>query len=142
MYAQIAAGEELTLPNFGLETGPTMFTLTMWRSLEASLAHWSISAGEATCCIACGSHLTRIRGTGLSLVWLSAQIKVLPFEAWRETVSQADADATYDHIAHSPNCSIAKAQAQLGFQPRYTPMQAIHEAPDWLVAHGQVRTQS
>jgi nucleoside-diphosphate-sugar epimerase len=45
---------------------------------------------------------------------------------------------TWDHIAHSPNCSIAKARTLLGYEPRYTSLQAVREAVDWLIEQGIV----
>ena len=47
---------------------------------------------------------------------------------------------TWDHIAHSPNCSIAKARSLLGYEPRYSSLQAVRESVDWLIAQGVVRT--
>jgi hypothetical protein len=47
---------------------------------------------------------------------------------------------TWDHIAHSPNCSIAKAGAPARTTvPRYSSLQAVYEAVQWLMADGQVR---
>ncbi|MDQ2998305.1 MAG: NAD(P)-dependent oxidoreductase, partial [Chloroflexota bacterium] len=37
-----------------------------------------------------------------------------------------------DHIAHSPNCSIAKAQRLLEYRPRYSSLQAVCEAVEAL----------
>jgi nucleoside-diphosphate-sugar epimerase len=65
----------------------------------------------------------------------------MPFEQWRATVSEEDAERTWDHIAHSPNCSIAKAQRLLDYQPRYTSLQAVFESVDWLVKEGVFKTQ-
>jgi nucleoside-diphosphate-sugar epimerase len=42
---------------------------------------------------------------------------------------------TWDHIAHSPNCSIAKARRLLGYHPRYSSLQAVRESVDWLIEH-------
>ena len=58
---------------------------------------------------------------------------------WRSTVSESDANATWDHIAHSPNASIAKAQRLLGYQPRYSSLQAVYEALQWLIVNGIVQ---
>ncbi len=60
----------------------------------------------------------------------------LPWEEWRKTVTSKDADATWDHIAHSPNCSIEKAARLIGYAPRYTSMEAVCESVDWLAEHG------
>jgi nucleoside-diphosphate-sugar epimerase len=48
------------------------------------------------------------------------------------------AGATWSHIAHSPNSSIAKAVRLLGYRPRYSSTQAVREALDWLAARGRV----
>jgi nucleoside-diphosphate-sugar epimerase len=40
---------------------------------------------------------------------------------------------TWDHIAHSPNCSIAKARKLLGYEPRYSSLEAVRESLDWLI---------
>ena len=57
-----------------------------------------------------------------------SQLRFLPFEQWKEGVSEQDAQITYDHIAHSPHCSMEKAARLLGFRPRYTALEATLEA--------------
>jgi nucleoside-diphosphate-sugar epimerase len=46
---------------------------------------------------------------------------------------------TWDHIAHSPNCSIAKARTLLGYEPHYSSLEAVRESLDWLIGQGLVR---
>jgi len=67
-----------------------------------------------------------------------ARLKFLSWPEWRATVAEAEANATWDHIAHSPNCSIAKAERLLEYRPRYTSLQAVYEAVQWLIKDGQV----
>jgi nucleoside-diphosphate-sugar epimerase len=67
------------------------------------------------------------------------RLRFLPWPEWRTTVAEAEASATWDHIAHSPSCSIAKAERLLEYRPRYTSLQAVHEALQWLIQDGQVR---
>ena len=62
-----------------------------------------------------------------------ARLRFLPWEEWRTTVSEQEAGATWDHIAHSPNCSIDKARRLLNYQPRYSSLQAVDEALRWLI---------
>ena len=57
-----------------------------------------------------------------------------------QTVSEKDALATWDHIAHSPNCGIEKARRLLGYEPRYLSLAAVKESVEWLVAEGVVST--
>ena len=71
----------------------------------------------------------------------SARLRFAPWEEWREGVSEEEAEVTWDHIAHSPNCSIAKAGRLLGYKPRYTSLQAMRESLGWLVEQGEVGAQ-
>ena len=60
---------------------------------------------------------------------------LVPWEEWKGTAEEADVQATWDHVAHSPCCSIAKAQRLLDYRPRYSSLQAVQEAVEWLIAH-------
>ena len=66
------------------------------------------------------------------------KLAFLPWPEWRARQSQANADATWDHIAHSPNCSIAKAERLLGYRPRYSSLEAVFEALPVLIERGIV----
>ena len=59
-------------------------------------------------------------------------LRFLPFDEWRAHFSDRDAAVTWDHIAHSPNCSIEKAKSRLGYNPRYSSLEAVREAIDYL----------
>ena len=72
----------------------------------------------------------------------AAYLRYLPWEEWKTTVSPEEAEATWDHIAHSPCCSIAKAQRLLEFRPRYSSLQAVYEAVNWLIEHDMVQIES
>jgi nucleoside-diphosphate-sugar epimerase len=63
----------------------------------------------------------------------AVQLQFLPWEEWRRGVTERDAAVTWDHIAHSPNCSIAKARTLLGYEPRYSSLEAVRESLDWLI---------
>lgn len=70
-----------------------------------------------------------------------ARLAYLPWETWKTTVSAAEAEATWDHIAHSPCCSIAKAQRLLDYRPRYSSLQAVYEAVNWLIGQEVIRIE-
>jgi nucleoside-diphosphate-sugar epimerase len=61
-----------------------------------------------------------------------ARLEFLPWERWKEGRSEQEIRATWDHISHSPNCSIEKAKRVLGYAPRYTSLEAVREAVLWL----------
>ena len=84
-----------------------------------------VAGGMRSSCsaVANGGRTSPMRpGRGCGCV---AHLRYVPWEEWRAGVSATVAQATWDHIAHSPNCSMAKARRLLGFQPRYASLQAI-----------------
>jgi nucleoside-diphosphate-sugar epimerase len=58
---------------------------------------------------------------------------------WKSEQSELEAAQAYDHIAHSPNCSIAKAERMLGYRPRYGSIEAVCESVSWLIERGIVQ---
>ena len=68
------------------------------------------------------------------------RLNYLPFEQWQATQDPTEAQATWEHIAHSPNHSVEKARKLLGHEPRYSSLQAIEEAVRWLGAQGRTAT--
>lgn len=67
------------------------------------------------------------------------KLRYVPFEEWQTDVPQHNAAYTWDHIAHSPNCSIAKAGRLLEYQPRYTrPCRRSSRRCTWLMHHGRL----
>jgi hypothetical protein len=56
------------------------------------------------------------------------KLRYLPWPQWKNEQSELEAAQTYDHIAHSPNCSIAKGERMLGYRPRYTSIEAVRES--------------
>ena len=66
------------------------------------------------------------------------QLRFLPWEEWRAHSPDKDARTTWDHIAHSPHCSIEKARAMLEYEPLYGSLEAVEEAVRWLVQNGHI----
>jgi nucleoside-diphosphate-sugar epimerase len=82
-----------------------------------------------------------LRGYAQSMArWFGQEpnLRYVPWEEWRTTVSKEDAEATFDHIAHSPAASIAKAQRLIEYQPRYTSLHAIQEAVRSMIERGEI----
>lgn len=139
VFATLARGETLALPNLGMETVHHVHADDVAQAFCQAIAHWSTSVGESFH-VASPAAVT-LRGYAEAAAgWFGqeARLRFLPWEAWRQTVSEEEARATWDHIAHSPNCSIAKAQRLIGYAPRYSSLQGVREAVDWLVAQGVI----
>ena len=79
-----------------------------------------------------------LRGYAMAMAaWFGkeARLRFLPWEQWKDTVTENEASATWDHIAHSPNCSIEKAKRLLNYSPRYSSLQAVQEAVTYILEH-------
>lgn len=139
VFGRLARGEELTLPNLGMETVHHVHADDVAQAFALATGRWSNAVGESFHVVSPAA-LT-LRGYAQSMAaWYgqSANLRFVPWEEWRASVPEQDAAATWDHIAHSPNCSIGKAQRLLGYQPRYSSLQAVREAVEWLQERGQI----
>jgi len=103
------------------------------------MANWSSACGENFHVVSPGA--VTLRGYAEAVAaWFGqpARLTYLGWEQWRTTVPEAEALATWDHIAHSPNASIAKAQRLIGYRPRYTSFQAVYESVFDLIERGEI----
>jgi nucleoside-diphosphate-sugar epimerase len=134
VFTRLGRGDEVALPNFGMETLHHVHAEDVAQSFMQAMANRSVSLGEAFHVVSPAA-LT-LRGYAESVAGWSghtANLKFLAWDEWRKTVSDEHAAQTWDHIAHSPNASIAKAQRLLDYRPRYSSLLAIHESVQWLI---------
>jgi nucleoside-diphosphate-sugar epimerase len=140
VFGTLARGEELALPNLGLETVHHVHADDVAQIFMQALARRSAAVGESFHVVSPAA-LT-LRGYAEAVAgWFGqpAKLRFLPWPEWKASVSEKHANATWDHIAHSPCCSIAKAQALLDYRPRYSSLQAVYEAVQWLIEQGTVK---
>ena len=81
-----------------------------------------------------------LRGLAAGVAGWFGREPVLEFTDWAEfeRVAGAEhAETTRQHTGRSIAASIDRAGQVLGFAPRYTSLDALHEALAWLVASGQ-----
>jgi nucleoside-diphosphate-sugar epimerase len=139
VFRRLAAGDEVVLPNFGLETLHHVHADDVAKAFTAAMANRSVAVGESFHVVSPAA-LT-LRGYAEAVAgWYgrAANLRFAPWEEWRRTVTPEAAGLTHDHIAHSPNSSIAKAARLLDYRPRYSSLDAVREAVDWLTADGQL----
>jgi nucleoside-diphosphate-sugar epimerase len=141
VFADLAAGREIALPNLGRETLHHVHADDVAQAFVKAMDHWLVAIGEAfhvvsPAAVAMGGYAEAVAR------WFGqeARIRYLPWEQWRSEVPEKDAKVTWDHIARSPNCSSAKAQRLLDYRPRYRSLEAVRESVEWLVAHGMIET--
>jgi nucleoside-diphosphate-sugar epimerase len=141
-FSQLARGEALTLPNLGLETVHHVHADDVAQAFVKAMANWSTAVGENFHVVSPAA--VTLRGYAETVAaWFGQQAKLrfVAWEEWRIGHPEAEAEATWDHIAHSPNCSIVKAQRLLNYQPRYSSFQAVYESLNWLIEQGIVRIE-
>jgi len=140
VFSILARGEALTLPNFGLETVHHVHADDIAGLFMAAIANWNASVGESFHAVS--DKALTLRGYAEAMAhWFGreAKLEYLPYDKWAEQHSPEEAKATWEHIARSPNCSMDKAKRLLGFTPRYSSLQAVQEAVEWLIANGRVK---
>jgi nucleoside-diphosphate-sugar epimerase len=139
VFAVIGRGEELALPHFGMETVHHVHAVDVAQSFMKAMTHWNASIGESFHVVS--SAALTLRGFAeATFAWFGHEpkLKFMPWDEWKATVSEADAQGTWEHIYRSPNASIEKARRLIGYEPRYTSLEAIFESVSWLIAHGKI----
>jgi len=139
-FGKLARGEELAIPNLGLETLHHVHADDIAQAFMLALEKPDASIGQSFHVVSPAA-LT-LRGFAEAAAgWFGkpARLKFLPFDEWKRGELPADAEQTCDHIAHSPNASIEKARRLLGYAPRYSSLDAVRESVDWLVSRQLIR---
>ena len=140
VFADLAAGREIALPNLGRETVHHVHAGDVAQGFLNAMSNWSNACGESFHVVSPAA--VSLAGYAESVAgWFGreARIRYLPWEEWRALAGEKDAKVTWDHIARSPNCSIRKAQRLLDYQPRYRSLEAVRESLMFLVANGNIQ---
>jgi nucleoside-diphosphate-sugar epimerase len=138
VFADLANGAVVTLPNLGLETLHHVHADDVAQAFELALSA-PTAAGESFHVVS--ERALTLRGYAEAVAsWFGkpANLRYLPWEAWRAAATEPQAVDTFSHISHSPCMSIDKARDLLGYAPRYSSLQAVHEAVAWLIAEGAI----
>jgi nucleoside-diphosphate-sugar epimerase len=139
VFSDLAAGNELLLPNLGMETLHHVHAADVAQAFALAVARRDAAIGESFHVVSPAA-LT-LRGYAECMAsWFgrAPKLRFLPWEEWRRAWPEKEAAITWDHLAHSPNCSIAKARAALGYRPAYSSLAAVQESVSWLIEEGSV----
>ncbi|HET7612409.1 MAG TPA: NAD(P)-dependent oxidoreductase, partial [Gemmatimonadaceae bacterium] len=129
VFERIARGDVLVLPNEGMETVHHVHADDVAQAFELALARPDAAVGESFHVVSpAPMRLRDYAGAMYAHFDQRPRLEFLPWEEWKETVTEQEAAATWDHIAHSPHGSIAKARERLGYAPRYSSLEAVIEA--------------
>ena len=129
VFTRIARGETLVLPNEGMETVHHVHADDVAQAFELALNHPHKAVGESFHVVSPAPMTLRGYAEAMYAHFgRIARLEFLPWEEWKQTVTESESAATWDHIAHSPHGSIAKARQRLGYEPRYTSLEAVIES--------------
>ena len=129
VFRRVARGETLVLPDDGMATVHHVHADDVAQAFELALARPADAVGESFHVVSPAPMTLRAYAEAMYAHFGKRPLlEFLPWEQWRHTVSQEEADATWDHIAHSPFGSIAKARRRLGYAPRYSSLDAVVES--------------
>jgi nucleoside-diphosphate-sugar epimerase len=133
IFKKLAEGEEIILPNLGMETIHHVHADDVAQSFLKAIQNRNNAVGESFHVVS-PQALTLTGYAKAMAAWFGKEPKIsfMGWEKWKETVSVEDASATWDHIAHSPNCSIEKARRLIDYNPRYSSLQAIQESVKFM----------
>jgi nucleoside-diphosphate-sugar epimerase len=145
VWTRFVQGEKIFLPNFGRETVHHVHADDLAQLFEKAICHWSSAVGEAFNGVS-EAAISLMGYTEEMAAWFGQPLNVeyLPWEKWKRAVVQEaglteeDIAQTHTHMMHSPCFSMEKARRLLGYAPRYTSVQAIKEAVDYLMRHNQI----
>jgi nucleoside-diphosphate-sugar epimerase len=138
VWTALATGQPLALPDHGLGVLHHVHADDVAQAFELALSRPA----------AIGASFHVVSEQAMTLSGLAAGVAgwfgrepVLDFVDWAEfgrRVAPEHAEATREHTFRSITASIARGRQVLGYQPRFSTLDALHEALHWLVAAGQV----
>lgn len=140
VFSRMARGEEISLPNCGLETLHHVHADDIAQFVMRAIANRPASVGETFNVVA--EKALNLRGYAEAMFrWFGVEprIRFQPFDEWKVGQTREQAEQAWEHIARSPCMSMEKARRRLGYQPRYTSLAAIQEAVAALIAAGAVQ---
>ena len=139
VFSAILRGEQIALPNLGMETVHHVHAEDVAQAFIQAIMRRDAAIGENFHVVSPAALTLRGYAEGMFAFFEKpARLQFLPYNEWVTTVSEKNARTTLDHIAHSPNCSFAKARLLLGYAPRYSSLRAVQESVTWLLQAGIV----
>jgi nucleoside-diphosphate-sugar epimerase len=137
VWTSLATGQPLALPDHGLGVLHHVHADDVAQAFEGALSR-PAAIGASFHVVA--EQAMTLRGLAAGVARWFGREPVLDFVDWAEfdrRVAPEHAAATRDHTFRGITASIARGRDVLGYAPRFTTLDALHEALRWLVANGQ-----
>ncbi|MHA3702158.1 NAD-dependent epimerase/dehydratase family protein [Jatrophihabitans sp. YIM 134969] len=138
VWRTLAAGEPLAVPLDGVAT--------MVHVHAADVASAFLAAVDAPGAVGRSFHVVAERAAstrGLAEAaagWFGheAELRPVTWEQFEATTTPEFAQASREHLQRSHVMSIEAAREHLGWSPRYTSAETLHDAVRWLSEHGEL----
>jgi nucleoside-diphosphate-sugar epimerase len=137
VWTSLATGRPLTLPDHGLGVLHHVHADDVAQAFERALTR-PAAIGASFHVVAEQAMTLRGLATGVA-AWFGRE-PVLDFVDWAEfsrRVGPEQAETTRQHTFRSITASVDRARQVLGYEPRFSSLDAMHEALTWLVANGE-----
>jgi nucleoside-diphosphate-sugar epimerase len=138
VWRRLAAGEPLALPGLGLGVLHHVHADDVAQAFERALSR---PAAIGSSFHVVSEQAMTLRGLAAGVAGWFGREPVLEFVEWAEferRVGAGHAEATREHVARSVAASIDRARDVLGYRPRFSSLDALHESLRRLVADGSV----
>jgi len=138
VWTRLATGRPLPLPDHGLGVLHHVHADDVAQAFEQALTRPAAIGGSFH--VVTEQAMT-LRGLAAGAAQWFGREPVLEFVDWPEferRVGAEHAGATREHTFRGIAASIDRARQVLGYAPRHSSLQALHESLAWLVADGQV----
>src|ERR1700752_992382 len=139
VFSQIARGEELALPNLGLEMLHHVHADDVAQWIICAIEQRAASIGEVFNTVS--SHALTMRGYSEAMYrWFGREprLSFAAFDQWKLGLTKSDAEFSWGHIMRSSCVSIEKSRQRLGYQPRFSSLESIQQSVKALKASGRV----
>ena len=139
VFIRLARGEPLALPNLGMETVHHVHADDVAQWIIGAIEQRASSIGEVFNTVS--SHALSLRGYAEAMYrWFGYEprLSFAPFDEWKLGISESDAHSSWGHIMRSSCISIEKSRQRLGYNPRFSSLEAIHQSVTALIASGRV----
>lgn len=139
VFERIARGEEILLPNFGMEELHHVHGYDVAQVFRDAVTHREQALGEVVNAVADESLTTYGYAEAMFRFFgHEPRIALRGWERWVEESGESEeaVEASYLHLARSGHISNDRAKRLLGFTPRYTTLETVRAAVAGYVERG------
>jgi len=138
VWRRLATGEPLPLPDLGLGILHHVHADDVAQAFERALTR---TAAVGSSFHVVSEQAMTLRGLAAGVAGWFGREPVIDLVDWAEFERRVGADhaeATRQHVARSIAASIDRAREVIGYQPRHSSLDALHESLRWLVRNRRV----